>query len=130
MKELLLLTAIDEHFKMIEVEPTNLEIHASLANVYVMLSNVYSDPRKQEGHEEDLWIPSGRLSTEMQQKFRAAAERAIEEFKILKDYAPDDPWVHAQLAYSYHDLQMPLEEIREYEILLRLSLKIKRLCLN
>ena len=50
-----------------------------------------------------------------------AAERAIEEFKILNDYAPEDPWIHAQLAYSYHDLQMPQEEIREYETVLRLK---------
>ena len=54
------------------------------------------------------------------QKFRSIAERAIEEFKILSDYAPEDPWVHAQLAYSYRDLQMPKEEIREYETILQL----------
>jgi tetratricopeptide (TPR) repeat protein len=28
--------------------------------------------------------------------------------------------VHAQLAYSYHDLKMPQEEIKEYETLLTL----------
>jgi len=49
------------------------------------------------------------------------AERAIEEFKVLNDYAPNDPWVHAQLAYSYHDLQMPKEEIKEYETILKLN---------
>lgn len=121
MKEILLEAAIDEHLKMIEIEPTNLEVHASLANVYVMLSHIYSDPRKQEGHEEGSWVPSGKTSNEMHQKFQEAAERAIEEFKIIKDFAPDDSWVHSQLAYSYHDLQMHREEIQEYEILLRLK---------
>ena len=53
-------------------------------------------------------------------KFRATAERAIEEFKILNHYAPDDPWVHLQLAYSYHDLGMPDKETREYETVLKL----------
>lgn len=121
MKEILLEAAIDEHLKMIEIEPTNLEVHASLANVYVMLSHVYCDPRKQEGQEEASWLPSGTASMEMHQKFQEAAHRAVEEFKILKDFAPDDPWVHSQLAYSYHDLQMHREEIQEYEILLRLQ---------
>ncbi len=120
MKEALLLCAIDEHIKLVKCEPTNLEVHAALANAYVMLSSLYIDPRKGDGHEEDKWIPPQRYSQEMLEKFRATAERAIEEFTILNDYAPEDPWVHAQLAYSYHDLQMPQEEIREYETILRL----------
>src|SRR5262249_17342472 len=120
IKELLLTHAIEEHIKVVKCEPTNLEVHAALANAYVMLSSLYADPRKYEGYDEERWIPPERYSTEMQILFRATAERAIEEFKILNDYAPDDPWVHVQLAYSYHDLQMPEEEIREYELVLKL----------
>lgn len=120
IKELLLLRAVEEHIKVVKCEPTNLEVHAALANAYVMLSSLYADPRKYEGHDEERWTPPERYSETMQYLFRSTAERAIEEFKILNDYAPDDPWVHVQLAYSYHDLQMPEEEIREYEIVLKL----------
>lgn len=120
MKEILLLRAIEEHIKVVKCEPTNLEVHAALANAYVMLSSLYADPRKYEGYDEERWIPPERLSDKMEEKFRQIAERAAQEFKILNHYAPDDPWVHIQLAYSYHDLQMPEEETKEYETILRL----------
>ncbi|MBI3901004.1 MAG: hypothetical protein HY324_02500, partial [Chlamydiia bacterium] len=120
MKELLLMTAVEEHLKVVKCEPTNVEVHASLANAYVTLSSLYADPRKYADYDEERYIPEERYSKTMQTKFRRTAERAIEEFKILNNYAPDDPWVHVQLAYSYHDLQMPTEEIHEYEIVLSL----------
>lgn len=120
MREFLLLYSIDEHLKLVKCEPTNLEVHAALANAYVLLSSLYADPKKTESYDEERWISEARSSEEMQQKFRETAKRAIEEFKILNHYAPDDPWVHAQLAYSYHDLQMPEEEIHEYENILAL----------
>jgi tetratricopeptide (TPR) repeat protein len=120
IKELLLSFAIEEHIKLVKCEPTNLEAHAALANAYVMLSSLYVDPQKVEDEDEDHWIPPGRYTEGMHQRYRTIAERAIEEFQILNDYAPNDVWVHAQLAYSYHDLQMPEEEIREYEAILRL----------
>ena len=56
----------------------------------------------------------------MEHKFRETAQRAIEEFNILKDYAPNDPWVHEQLALSYRDLNMPEKELQEYEIVVAL----------
>lgn len=120
MRELLLLSSVEEHICLVKCEPTNLEVHATLANAYVLLSSLYADPRKLEDYDDERWIPEERFSESMQSRFRATASRAIEEFKILNDYAPNDPWVHAQLAYSYHDLQMPEEEIKEYETILRL----------
>lgn len=120
MKELLLLAAIEEHIKVVKCEPTNLEVHAALANAYVTLSSLYADPKKYHDYDEERWIPPERLSGNMAQQFRQTAERAIEEFQILNDYAPNDPWVHMQLAYSYHDLQMPEQEIQEYETVLKL----------
>ncbi len=125
MKELLLLASIEEHIKVVKCEPTNLEVHAALANAYVTLSLIYSDPRKYPGFDEERWVPPERYSDQMQAKFRQTAERATEEFQILSDYAPNDPWVHMQLAYSYHDLQMPEEEIREYEAVLKLRIDDK-----
>lgn len=120
MRELLLITSVSEHVELVKIEPTDLEVHASLANAYVMLSSIYVPPKKIDSSEEDHWIPEATLKG-MEEKFRATAERAIEEFKILSAYAPNDPWVHTQLAYSYHDLQMPAEEIKQYEIIHRLA---------
>ena len=120
MKELLLQACVNEYIELVRLEPTDLEAHAGLANAYVMLSGLYIDPRTVEGLDDDRWIPPKKYNDSFHLKFRAIAEKAVEEFKIISDYAPHDPWVHAQLAYSYRDLQMPKEEIREYEIILQL----------
>lgn len=120
IQELFLEAAIEEHLKLVRAEPTDLEVHAGLANAYVILSGLYVDPRTMEGLDEERWIPSTKYQEDFKRKFRLTAERAIEEFKILSHYAPHDPWVHSQLAYSYHDLQMPKEEIHEYETILQL----------
>lgn len=118
VREQLLFMAIDEHLALVKLEPTSLEGHTALANSYVTLSSLYMDPRKSTG--DDIWSPSEDALKDLQRRFRIAAERAIEEFKILNAYAPNDPWIHTQLAYSYHDLQMPEEEIKEYEAILKL----------
>lgn len=120
MKELLLHACVEEQIQLVRLEPTDLAAHAGLANAYVMLSGLYVDPRTVDGLHDDQWIPPQKYGEEFKRKFRQAAQRAIEEFKILSDYAPEDPWVYAQLAYSYHDLQMPCEEIQAYETLLTL----------
>ena len=120
MKELFLQACVDEYIKLVRMELTDLEAHAGLANAYVMLSGLYVDPKTVDGLDDDRWIPLNKYNESFKQKFRSIAERAIEEFKILSDYAPHDPWVHAQLAYSYRDLQMPKEEIKEYETILQL----------
>lgn len=119
MREILLQMCVSKHLKMVKLEPTSLEVHGALANAYVMLSSLYVDPRK--GENNDRWVPPNKYTQSFEEKYRTAAEKAIEEFKILKAYAPDDPWVHEQLAYSYHDLGMPAEEIREYEKVLALK---------
>ncbi|HRD56184.1 MAG TPA: tetratricopeptide repeat protein [Parachlamydiaceae bacterium] len=123
MKELLLIGAVEEHIKVVKCEPASQVAHAALANAYVMLSGLYAAPDKLEPLEAKGKFKSfsSAISSSMEQKFRLTAERAIEEFKIILDYAPDDPWIHKQLAYSYHDLQMPIEEIKEYEAVLKIN---------
>jgi tetratricopeptide (TPR) repeat protein len=110
MKECLLLRSVKEYIDLVKQEPTDLELHAALANAYVMLSGLYHHPSSWDHEAAQIF----------KEKFTRASKRAIEEFKILNEYAPNDPWIHQQLAYSYHDLQMPEEEIKEYEILLSL----------
>ncbi len=121
MKELLLLTIIKLRIELIKLHPTDLESHARLADAYLALSRLHMDPRKLHPHEEHLWVSPEYTSPAMLDKFQKAALRAVEEYKILDAYAPNDPWVHAQLADIYRTLDLPLEEIKEYEAILRAS---------
>jgi tetratricopeptide (TPR) repeat protein len=120
MKEQLLAAAVDEHIKVIKCEPTSQAAHAALANAYVMLSGLYATFKRHNSDRPEK-LSLNALDNEMEKKFRLTAERAIEEFKIICDYAPGDAWVHKQLAFSYHDLQMPIEEIKEYETVLKIN---------
>ncbi len=108
MREMLLVQAVKENIFLVKNEPMHVEAHASLANAYIHLSSFYRTAKELEEEPNN-------------NKFCTATKRAVEEFKIIQECAPSDPWVHAQLAYSYHDLQMPAEEIQEYEILLHLD---------
>ncbi|MGZ3633455.1 MAG: tetratricopeptide repeat protein [Parachlamydiaceae bacterium] len=121
IKETVLNAAVEEQIKLIKCDATSLEAHTALANVYILLSSLHMHPQCHMDDEESFALPSKYYSTLLQHKFRIAAERAIEEFKILCDYAPNDPWIHEQLAYSYCELDMPLEAISEYEYILKLN---------
>jgi len=109
LKRLLLAAAIEEHLKQIRTTPTDLEVHASLATTYVAQSKFFRTA-SQKGKNRSLF----------EENFRTSAQLAIEEFRILSHYAPNDPWVHEQLARGYHELDMPEEELKEMEILLNL----------
>lgn len=109
LKRLLLAVAVEEHLKQIRATPTDLEVHASLATTYVAQSKLYR-----------LNLRNRKERLIFEENFRTAARLAIEEFRILNHYAPNDPWVHEQLAQGYHELDMPEEELTEVEILLKL----------
>jgi len=118
-KKLFLQAAIEEHLEQIRITPSDFEVHTSLANVYTSLSKISQEPAKLKDH------PFLRLKfRELVQQSEAEAKEhfllAVEEFKILEYYAPNDPWVHLQLAKSYQELSLPQEEIKEYETLLTL----------
>lgn len=120
MKELLLHAAIELHLAQIRNTPTDLEVHASLASTYVALSQIYLEPKRQGGiHPRAASYQKNQ--TLWQETFRKASELAIEEFQILSHYAPNDPWVHEQLAVGYRSLQIPQQEIHEVELLLQLK---------
>lgn len=121
MKEYLLLHSVHQHLEWVRSEPTNLEVHASLAQRYVALSHLYVNPKKLgDEKKKNRWTPFESHLAQMQKKYRIIAKQAKEEFTILSHYAPKDPWVHLQLAYSYRDLQMPEREIAQYERVLTL----------
>lgn len=115
-KQLLLHKAIEEHLDQIRSTPTDLEVHASLAAAYVALSKIYKEPK-----EIDRASLYKKHSAAFDEKFKAAASLALEEFQILSHYAPNDPWVHEQLSAGYRELNLFQEEIREVELLLKLK---------
>lgn len=124
-RRMLLESAIDESLSLVRCDPLNIEVHANLANTYVLMASLFCDPTHSETwsfeeQRQDRWIPPSRKQPAMEKAFRDFSSRAVEEFQIISDFAPDDPWVHAQLAYSYHDLKMYQEEIQAYEALLEL----------
>jgi hypothetical protein len=109
-KQLLLSAVIEEHLHQIRKTPTDFETHASLANTYIALAKLYRES------DRDL----SRLEPNWEKKSRAVSSLALEEFKILNEYAPNDPWVHEQLALGYQGLGMAMEEIAEVEFLSQL----------
>lgn len=120
IREILLMTAIEENIKLVKCEPISLKVHAALANAYINLSSLYQIPSYEKGETWKNWVFDSNFQKTLSKQFRKAVENAIEEFIIIRDFAPSDPWIHTQLAYSYRDLKMPLEEIAEYEEILLL----------
>ncbi len=118
MREQLLLANIAETILLVKNFPGAPEPHAALAEAYKELSKIYQHPHKANPKNRLAFVPKEYSSQLMKQKFQITANRAIEEFSILANYLPKDPWVHAQLAQIYHDLEKHKEEIEEYEILL------------
>jgi len=110
MQEMLMCSAITEHIALIMKQPMHVEGHSSLANAYIALAKLYS------GYHPFF----SYFKEELRSKRDLTYKLAIEELKILNYLAPDDSWVHAQLASCYHDLEMREDEIAEYEILQKL----------
>jgi len=121
LKEMLLLTSIQEHIHLIKKQPADLEAHSSLASNYVALATLYEDPKKMALNEELCWTPAEYDSEEMRKKFEMALERALEEYHIIDEYAPKDPWVHAQRASLYRELEQTEQEQKEYEQILEMD---------
>lgn len=121
MREMLLFVAIRENIQLVKSMPTDLEAHASLANSYRLVAQIYLSPDKQSHGQTLPYIPKKYESEEMLTKFQAAAMRAVEEYKILDGFSPKDPWIHEQLASIYRMLEKPEDEIREYELICKLS---------
>ena len=118
IKQLLLSTSVDEHLKQIRTTPTDLEVHASLANTYVSLAKLHRESRR--GSHHSRMERSRRFQFALEERSQVYSRLAMEEFKILSQYAPNDPWVHEQLAAGFKDLNLPEEEVKEMEHILQL----------
>ena len=121
LSEVLFMAAVDQHISRIKASPTDLKCHAALANCYVMLANHYLEPIKTRPFMPWPGILLTKKTTdELEAKGRAGSHSAIEELSILSSFAPDQLWVHDQLAISYRELEMPEKEIEECEAIIRL----------
>ena len=118
MQEVLILGAIDHYMQIIKRRPTDIELHTHLANAFVNLSRLYLEPKIKAQSQIIHLNESGSYAQELTHKFKTASASAIEEFKILNTYAPNDAWIHAKLAACYHQLHMFEEEITAYEKIL------------
>ncbi len=126
MQELLIQLSLDEYVSVLKLEPTDLAIHTSLANVYMTLSKIYQRTPELASYISDKIFKKLNLS----EKIEIATKSAIEELKILDDLAPNDPWTHAQLASCFHELERWDDELSEYEILSNLRAKDKEILLR
>lgn len=114
MKEWLILRAIDEKIEAVKKEPCDIELHAQLGNAYLALSNLYLS-------KDGEWTPPSNQFAKLHEKSLSAARKALEEFKILDTFVPNDLWVHGKLAALYHQLHLPEKERLVYETMLKLA---------
>lgn len=126
IKEILLLDCIYQHLALLKHEPTNLEVHASLGNSYLTLASVYKSMHRESlSQQEPLSLDD--LKEEFLKNFKGSISKAIEEYKIIRESShpdeshQDDPWVLAQLATCYHELELYDKEIEHFEKILEIS---------
>lgn len=121
LKELFFLLSIKQLVELVKQAPTDLEVHGNLAKTYLDLSKLYVHPEKSDSSALKVWISPEYTSIQMKEKFLFYSKKALEEFKILEEFSPNNPWVYAHLAEIYR-LQgnLPLE-IETYEKLLEAS---------
>lgn len=122
LEEIALLGASDLLARQVRSTPCDIELHARLASTFILLQNHFLEPMKAKSlmkfpslyitkHHEDI----------AREKAKKASCLAVEELEIMSSYAPDEIWVHEQLAISYRELNMQEKEINECEKLLLLS---------
>lgn len=114
MKELLTILAIEEQVELIQAFPCDVEAHASLAESYMALCRLFRQPCK--SYEKWMYKEASKLG--LWQKFSDTALLALEELCIVETLSGQMPWIFAQRASLYHDLERPQEEIQEYERIL------------
>lgn len=121
MKEIFLAKSIEIAIALVKKLPTNIEIHASLAESYTKLCKLYVLPQKIDPSFSLPWISPEYTSPFMKDQFLFYSNKAIEEFKILEDLSSKDPWVLAHLAEIYRLQEKAEDEILQCEELLKLT---------
>ncbi|MEN9343788.1 MAG: hypothetical protein RLZZ453_575 [Chlamydiota bacterium] len=117
MNEMILKKIIREHLRLIRENPTDSDIHASLAETYVLLAELYTDPTELTQEVEDLWTSPEYHSALFVAKRKKALSQALEEYKILDFYTPENPSIYEHLAKIYYDLQEMDKAMHAYELI-------------
>jgi tetratricopeptide (TPR) repeat protein len=117
IREKLMQLAIDEHIQIVQLYPSDIETHASLAESFMNMGKLYSELIK--SHEP--WIKKALENLEIEKKFLTSTNLALEELKIVENFSEKTPWILAQRASIYHELKRPLDEIQCYETLLEMN---------
>lgn len=117
LHEKLLKKAHLEYLSLIHNEPLNLTYHSHLANSCVLLANHHSNAACSVSWFSLFKSEKQQICLEKQRHF---VQKAIEEFTIICQFAPNDPWTYTQLAESYRQLKLPHKEIEACEHLLKL----------
>ena len=123
MREVLILSAIDHYTQLVQKHPTDIELHTHLAGTFIILARLYKEPSERAEHGEIHLSKQSRFAAYLENKELIASDSAIQEYKILQTFAPNDPWVYAQLAVCYRHLGMSDEEIKAYEQIMDLCPK-------
>ncbi len=123
VRELFLLEALAARLSCIRKSPTHAEAHAALAHTYKRLAAFYADSVSlvQERYVLHSFLPSTRMLQTYEQKRKNAIQGALEELKIVTEYAPQELWARESLAACYRDLGLYQEQLCEYETLLQLK---------
>ncbi len=121
IKEMLLFHLIQEYIGRVKRSPIDPKVHADLGLAYSGLAKLYQDPREIDPSREHVFVSGEYGSSEMKEKHLKASRAAIEEFKIVSSYLPQNPWVYGELASLYLDIGKPEEAIKSYESFLEIS---------
>lgn len=121
MRALLLASAVREQVQRVIHAPTNSETHAALAQAYLEQAELYALLPPHASPNEEPLLRSKREDAKRAQRCRNAIQRAVEELQIVREFSPENPWVHEQLASCYRVLQIPDKELQAYERLLDLN---------
>lgn len=123
MREVLVLSAIDHYTQLVQKYPTDIELHTHLAGTFIILARLYKEPTERAERGDIHLTKQSRFAAYLESKELLASDSAIQEYKILQTFAPNDPWVYAQLAVCYRHLSMLDEEISAYEKIMELCPK-------
>jgi len=110
IRESLLKLVVVEEIERIKLSPLHPDLHVSLANAYVLLAELYKAEKR----------GSATFQQNLHHRFEEVSNKALLEFKILRQYDPNDPWILFQLAYTLGDLGKKDEELQTFEEVLRL----------
>lgn len=117
MQEQLMQAAIDEHIQLVQLFPSDLETHASLAESFMMISKLYGQLQK----ASEPWIQKKIEEFDIEKKFLISSDLALEELNIVESLSNKTPWTLSQKATIFHQLKRPNDEIACYEMILEIN---------